>query len=96
MEDESIEPPENFKLFYKEKSFPSNGTLSVWLNNYKYNMDVPFSISRTGSLKGQIFSVGDLVYDCFKEGGIKKYSSFLNNFTVFTRWYSLRSTPHFI
>jgi polyhydroxyalkanoate synthesis regulator phasin len=91
MEDESVEPPENFKLFYKEKSFPSNGILSVWLNNYKYDMDIPFSISRTGSLKGQIFSVGDLVCDYFEKGGIKKYSSFLNNFTVFTRWYSLRS-----
>jgi hypothetical protein len=35
--------------------------------------------------------VGDLACDYFNEGGIKKYSSFLNNFTVFTRWYSLRS-----
>lgn len=92
MEDESLTPPENFQFFYKQNSFPDNGTLWVSLNGQRKNMDVPFSISQTGSLKGQIYSIYDLLDNTFKaENDNKKYSRFLSGFTVFTRQYSLLS-----
>ena len=90
MEDESLVPPENFKFFYKQNSF--NGTLWVSWNDHQENIDIPFSISQTGSLKGQIFNVNDLLSDNFKaEDNYKNYSRFLNSFVVFTRQYSLLS-----
>ena len=90
MEDESLVPPENFKFFYKQNSF--NGTLWVSWNDRQENIDIPFSISQTESLKGQIFNVNDLLNDNFKaEDDYKKYSRFLSGFTVFTRQYSLLS-----
>lgn len=88
MEDESLVPPENFKFFYKQNSF--NGTLWVSWNDRQENIDIPFSISQTGSLKGQIFNVNDLLNDNFKaEDDYKNYSRFLSSFAVFTRQYSL-------
>lgn len=90
MEDESLVPPENFKFFYKQNSF--NGTLWVSWNNRQENVDIPFSISKTGSMKGQIFNVNDLLNDNFKaEDEYKNYRQFLSSFSVFTRQYSLLS-----
>lgn len=92
MEDVLLTPPENFKFFYKQNSFPDCGTLWVSMNGYQENIDVPFSISPMGKLKGQIFNLYDLLSDAFKEkGDNKQYNRFLSSFTVFTRQYSLLS-----
>lgn len=61
MEDESAVPPKDFKLFFKENSFPDNGTLWVSLDGNRKDADVPFSVSHSGSLKGQIYRVYELV-----------------------------------
>ena len=90
MEDESLVPPENFRFFYKQNSF--DGILSVSWNDRQENINIPFSISKTGNLKGQIFNVNDLLNDDFKtENDYKKYSRFLSSFAVFTRQYALLS-----
>ncbi|MBD5522557.1 MAG: hypothetical protein HDR03_15260 [Lachnospiraceae bacterium] len=90
MEDESLVPPENFKFFYKQNSF--DGILSVSWNDCQEYINIPFSISKTGSLKGQIFNVNDLLSDNFKtEDNYKNYSRFLSSLTVFTRQYSFIS-----
>lgn len=90
MEDELETPPNDFKFFYKQNSF--NGTLWVSMNGERKDINVPFSISQTDSLKGQIYRVYDLLDDDFKaEGDNKKYSRFLNGLTVFMRQYALGS-----
>ena len=87
MEDESVEPPKDFKLFYKQNSF--DGTLWVSLNGDRKDIDVPFSIS-PDTLKGQIYRVYDLLDDTFKAEH-KKDSHFLSGITVFMRQYALGS-----
>lgn len=92
MEDESAVPPKDFKLFFKENSFPDNGTLWVSVDGNRKDADVPFSVSHTGSLKGQIYRVYDLLDEDFmSKGDNKKYSSFLNGLTVFMGWYAHES-----
>ncbi|MDD3417919.1 MAG: hypothetical protein PHY47_28670 [Lachnospiraceae bacterium] len=92
MEDERLAPPEEFKFFYKENSFPDEGNLWLSLNGTETSSNVPFSISDTGNLKGQIFNLNNLLdHSLFTENIKKQYGSFLTNFTVFTRWYSLQS-----
>lgn len=55
-------------------------------------MDVPFSVSHTGSLKGQIYRVYDLLGEDFMaKGDNKKYSHFLSGLTVFMNWYAHES-----
>ena len=87
MEDESVEPPKDFKLFYKQNSF--DGTLWVSLNGDRKDIDVPFSIS-PDTLKGQIYRVYDLLDDTFKAEH-KKDSQFLSGLTVFIAQYTLGS-----
>ena len=90
MEDELETPPNDFKFFYKQNSF--DGILWVSMNGERKDINVPFSISQTGSLKGQIYRVYDLLDDDFKtEGDNKKYSRFLSGLTVFMRQYALGS-----
>lgn len=93
MEDESLQPPENFKFFYKENSYQDNvGKLWCSLNGREISRNIPFSIAKTGSLEGQIFYLNELLRDSFQAGKFnEQYQGFLNNFTVFTRWYSLQS-----
>lgn len=91
--DESMEPPGDFVFFYKE-SFSvdtgyaeGTGYLLAHLDNREYNTEIPFSMSKTGSFRGQIFTLCDLL---MKNTGIsKEYSRFLSNITVFTRQYAL-------
>ncbi len=90
MEDESVDPPKDFKFFYKQNSF--DGILWISMNGDRKEIDVPFSISHTGSLKGQIYRVYDLLDDDFKtEGDNQKYNRFLRGLTVFMRQYALGS-----
>lgn len=92
MEDESLVPPANFKFFYKETNFPFKGDLSVCLDDYRCDMEVPYSISKSGDFRGQIYDVYDLLGEHLKNADTtKKYSSFLNNLVVFTTPYSRRS-----
>lgn len=91
LEDESMIPPENFKFFYKEKSV-KEGDVWISLNERQIDEKVPFSISQTGSLKGQIFYVYDLIDELFQgEYDKESYKGFLNNLSIFTRWYSYES-----
>lgn len=91
MEDESVAPPETCKFFFKENSFPKDGTLWVSLNGDRKDVDAPFYISHT-SLEGQIYRVQDLLEDGFMEQeDHKKYSGFLSELTVFTTWYAHES-----
>lgn len=90
MEDESVDPPKDFKFFYKQNSF--DGILWISMNGDRKDIDVPFSISHTGSLKGQIYRVYDLLDDDFKmESDNQKYNRFLRGLTVFMRQYALGS-----
>lgn len=85
MEDESVEPPKEFRFFYKQNSF--DGTLWVSLNGDRKDINVPFSIS-PDTIKGQIYRVYDLMDDTFRAEN-KKDSKFLSGFTVFMRQYAL-------
>ena len=80
------------KLFFKENSFPDNGTLWVSLGANRKDVDVPFSVSHTGSLKGQIYRVYDLLDKEFMaKGDNNKYSRFLSGLSVFMNWYAHES-----
>lgn len=92
MEDESVVPPKDFKFFFKKNSFPDDGTLWVSLDGKRKDMDVPFSVSHTGSLKGQIYRVYDLLDEDFmSKDNNKQYSRFLSGLTVFISWYAHES-----
>lgn len=89
--DESLLSPKNFKFFFKE-SYSDEGSLRMSLNGQQTNVKVPYTTSRTGSLRGQIFHVNDLLEDFLKSGNKnEEFQSFLKNITVFTRWYALQS-----
>lgn len=95
---ESMIPPKDFKLFYKESISPNaedmntalKGMIRIKMNDYEYMKEIPFKISRTG-LEEQIFNVGKLTYNDLTELENYEYLEFLNNFSVFTRWYSWES-----
>lgn len=87
MEDESVVPPKDFKLFFKQNSF--DGTLWVSLNGDRREVDVPFAIY-PDTLKRQIYRVYDLLDDTFKAEH-KKDSQFLSGLTVFMSEYTLGS-----
>lgn len=92
MEDESAVPPRDFKLFFKENSVSNNGSLWVSLNGNRKDVDVPFSVSHTGSLEGQIYRVYGLLDENFMaESDNRKYGRFLSGLTVFTGWYVYKS-----
>ncbi len=95
MADESVEPPRDFKLFYKENFSmdmvysSEKGYLSVTMNGREYVREIPFYISKGGSLKGQIYSLQDLLTESLKESGNgQDYSHFLSNIALFTMMYS--------
>lgn len=96
MASEAMVPPKDFQFFYKESIFPNaddmdtalKGLLRISLGKNEYTQEIPFEISRTG-LEGQIFNVGSLLKDHLsKTENHQEFESFLNNFSVFTRWYS--------
>ena len=96
--DESVEPPRDFKLFYKENFSMDmvysgqKGYLSVTMNGREYVREIPFYVSKTGSLKGQIYSLQGLLAESLKESGNgQDYSRFLSNIALFTRYYSYAS-----
>ena len=90
IEDESMAPPRNFKLFFKrcvDPDTPMIGRISVSLGNREYQIDVPF-VMRNSTYKGQIYYPGDLLKP-FQQS--KKDDSlshpFLKNITVFAGTY---------
>ncbi len=65
------------------------GYLSVTMNGREYVREIPFYISKGGSLKGQIYSLQDLLKESLKESGNgQDYSHFLSNIALFTMMYS--------
>ena len=99
MEDETAVPPKGFKFFYKESGGASgadkgidNGVVQFWAGENPRKAEVPFYISRDGSLKGQIFSLSDLVKLSERDtGNYREYNEFSRNFSVFTGWYAYKS-----
>lgn len=91
MEDEAIIPPRNFRFFYKE-NYTSNfeGILDINMDGKEYSVKVPFSISRNGDLKGQIFDLDEMTAGLNADKN-NNYQSLLKNFVIFTRWYSFKS-----
>lgn len=65
--------------------------MTISMGNYTRTVDIPFYIS-CDSLEGQIFNASELLA-VSKEGGTayKECNKFLENITVFTRWYSWES-----
>ena len=62
------------------------------LEQEDYNVKVPFSVSRDGSYKGQIYDLNELLSDLItKKTGNNDYHDFLKCITIFTRAYSSRS-----
>lgn len=92
IEDESMVPPKNFKFFYKENSFQNQGSLWAVLNGRETSIQIPFTMSQSGDLKGRIFYLNDLLDDFLQAGDTNdQYKSFLKNIAVFTRSYSMQS-----
>lgn len=91
MENEEAITPEGFKFFYKESYDGDKGFMKVWYGDSEKTVDVPFHINRD-SLKGQIFNASELLTFSEKDTNkYEEYNSFLNNISVFTRWYSWES-----
>lgn len=91
---EAAEPPEHFKMFFKEQvtSFTQDnrfyGNLKITIGENHYDFDVPFQTLRTNP-EGEIRNVWDLM----EKNGVKslensRVKSFLGNLSVFTRWYA--------
>lgn len=92
MEDESIAPPDGFRIYYKENNNGTGlGVLAIWAGENKKEIDVPFQII-PDSLKGQIYNVTDLVKFSERETNCyEEYNAYLKNFDIFTRWYAYAS-----
>ncbi|MDE7131294.1 MAG: hypothetical protein K2O65_05800 [Lachnospiraceae bacterium] len=95
MADESVEPPKDFKFFFKgnyeaDKGYSGDtGYVSVALDGMKYSRSISFQVAKDGGTKGEIYSLSELLYgDGRVPGSGKDYSRFLSNVTVFTSWYA--------
>lgn len=89
IEDESLAPPEKFKMYYKENYNTSGlGVLAIWAGEDKKEISVPFQIT-PNSLKGQIFNISDLIeFSKNETAHWEEYNAFCKNFDIFTRWYA--------
>lgn len=92
MKDMSIEPPEGFEMFYKQRPYKENtdadiarkGHFMICTSAGKNIMEVPFTYEPR--LMGQIFSVKNLL-ERMGASNQKKYYDFADNFLIFTREY---------
>jgi hypothetical protein len=93
IKDESLAPPEKFKIYYRENNNNSGlGVLAIWAGENKKEIDVPFQII-PDSLKGQIYNVSDLVeFSKNETTHWEKYNAFCKNFDIFTRLYAYASS----
>ena len=65
-----------------------NGNLKITIGENNYDLKVPFQTLRTG-LEGEIRNVWDLMEDYYpKSEDTSKVKNFLENMSVFTRWYA--------
>lgn len=92
IEDESLAPPKDFKMYYKENNNNSGlGMLAIWAGENKKEIDIPFQ-TIPDSLKGQIYNVSDLIKFSKNETTYwEEYNAFCKNLDVFTRWYAYAS-----
>lgn len=89
LETENFVPPRDFKLFYKEEIDFLTGVLDMKLNNQEYHMNVPFSISHYGDMKGQIYDLNELLGEAVKEKSeTEDFQDFLKNIVVFRSSYA--------
>lgn len=93
IEDESLAPPEKFKMYYKENHNTSGlGVLAIWAGENKKEIGVPCQII-PDSLKEQIFNVSDLIeFSKNETAHWEEYNAFCKNFDIFTRWYAYVSS----
>lgn len=61
--DEGVEPPRDFKFFYKEH-VDNKAKMEMWMGGQKRSIDVPFYITRD-SLKGQLYNADELMKDFY-------------------------------
>ena len=88
--DEGVEPPRDFKFFYKEH-VDNKAKMEMWMGGQKRSIDVPFYITRD-SLKGQLYNADELMKDFYgKADCAREYSGFMGQLSIFTRWYSWQS-----
>lgn len=99
MADETLAPPRDFQFFYKEHIAPNakdtaeaqKGSMTVSMGNDTRTVDIPFYLSRD-SLKGQIFQASGLLPASEESRDIyEECRGFLDNISVFTRWYSFET-----
>lgn len=97
--DESVKPPRDFKMFYKETIYPNaqdeatilTGRMEVTLGGTKYLRDIPFYTSRDGSLEGQIYRADILIGENEEIVKNQEFIEFMKQLSLFTRWYSCDS-----
>lgn len=88
--DEGVEPPRDFKFFYKEH-VDNKAKMEMWMGGQKRSIDVPFYITRD-SLKGQLYNADELMKDFYgKADCAREYFGFMGQLSIFTRWYSWQS-----
>lgn len=88
--DEGVEPPRDFKFFYKEH-VDNRAKMEMWMGSQKQSIDVPFYIT-PDSLKGQLYNADELMKDFYATTDrAKEYSGFMKQLSLFTRWYSWES-----
>lgn len=97
---ESMMPPKGFKMFFKEslpggavkgENVASIGALELSIGENKYKREFAFRTLKTG-LEEHIYTVGELMKECLAESDRKSdIAEFLDNLSVFTRWYSCRT-----
>lgn len=95
MADESVEPPKDFRFFFKgnydvDKGYSGDtGYVSVSFDGKEYSGNVSFLVAKDGGTKGEIYSLCEILYGSDgKSGSGKDDSRFLSNITVFTSWYA--------
>ncbi|MDE6687090.1 MAG: hypothetical protein K2K17_07230 [Lachnospiraceae bacterium] len=88
--DEAVEPPKDFKFFYKEH-VDNKAKMELWMGRQKKSIDVLFYIT-PDSLKGQLYNADELMKDFYGETDrAKEFSVFMEQLSLFTRWYSWES-----
>lgn len=93
LSDESMAPPKDFKLFFKESMYSTKsgteGIVEMWLGGEKYSKKIALY---TAGLQEEVLYVDALMKDGYQKKNYSKTDiNFLRNIAVFSRWYSYAS-----
>ncbi len=87
MADESLQPPRDFRFFYKE-DVDNVSKMDMWINGRKYEKDIPFYIT-PDSLEGQLFQADEIWKEHDEQiDNVRGYSDFMSHLSLFTGWYA--------